>query len=309
MSRAASETGIVVLDASELAPRVPGLRALEAKLRYPIADGADHFRIDHGPSYHGFFSGLGRARFVLALGDEPRASPSVLGSLALVDRDAGRGSRRLRTLYLGDYKIAPEHRGRGIGQRLSRAAAWDFLRRGGLLSHDLVYAAAMRGAKGDVTRSSRGADWMLALRKLARLVLYFEAPARLAALPPGGPAPPRGLGIDLSPGVRDEPLATTGTKDFVLESTGRPWPLVHLPASPLAWLPRPGEWLARHGKALLARGGEAVACFGLDERLHRHTSWLAGQGIRPGATCTIYAAGAWGWFRRPPWVHLATSEI
>lgn len=294
---------VVVVPASELSPHVAGLRRLESALSYPIADGADRFRIDHGERYHEFFSGLGRARFVLALGDG-----QVVGSLALVERGARRGEVKLRTLYLGDYKIAPEHRGRGIGQRLSKRAAWDFIARGGLLDHDLVYAAAMRGAKGDVTRSARGADWMHAFAPLARLLLYFEPPGQLARLE-GGPAPPRTRGLDLSPDAGEDPVATTGRKDFVLESTGRPWPLVHLPGSPARWEPRAGDYLARLGRALEARGGEAVACFALDERLEAQVDWLEARGLKPGAVCTVLAAGTWAWFRSVPWVHLASSEI
>jgi len=58
----------VHLKSDGIAPYVEGLRALERDIEYPIADGADAFRIDHGAEYHPFFSDLGDANFILGVG-------------------------------------------------------------------------------------------------------------------------------------------------------------------------------------------------------------------------------------------------
>src|SRR5207248_8774995 len=60
-------TRIIRVLAAQLGPYAASLRALEEPIRYPIADGADSFRIDHGADYHAFFSRLGEAHFLLAL--------------------------------------------------------------------------------------------------------------------------------------------------------------------------------------------------------------------------------------------------
>ena len=68
-----------------------------------------------------------------------------------------------------------------------------------------------------------------------------------------------------------------------------------------------GAYLRACGEAL--GDSQAKTCFAIDERLDARVRWLRGQGIEPGARCTVYA------MRVPPahgpvdWVHLATSEI
>jgi hypothetical protein len=298
---------LIHVQAHELAPYQEGLRRLEADIRYPIADGADAFSIDHGAHYGDFFAGLGEAHFLLAVD-----AGSVVGSLAAVGRWAGAGARRMRTLYAADFKIAAAYRGGDLARRYlyrgfvevfrpSTRRRWPWR---------IAYVAAMRGSRGDVMRTARGMfNPMRLARPAARLAVYFVDPAALAKLPDHCPPPSEG-GLDLSPDARHLPdgtISTTGVKDLRLESTGRPWHLVHLPLGPSAWRPTWGAYLSRAGAALVGTG--ATACFAIDERLTDHVDWLGAVGITPGATCTIYALFLPFTGRPHPWVHLATSEI
>ena len=87
------------------------MRALEESIRYPIADGADHFFIDHGPRYHPFFSNLGEAFFLLAL-DGERCAGAAVGVRRVVDWCG----RAVVSFYACDLKVAaPMHRGSGLG--------------------------------------------------------------------------------------------------------------------------------------------------------------------------------------------------
>jgi hypothetical protein len=188
------------------------------------------------------------------------------------------------------------------------------LRRPELRAPRVFYGAAMRGARGDVMRSARGLKGVMHLmRPIASLEVYFADPARLASLDLShAPGPPVGRGLDLSPdaprlargpGITD----TSGRKDLRLVSTGEPFPLEHLPYGPAHQPDGFGGYLRASGEALA--GSPARACFAVDERLADRIAWLRGQGIEPGARCTVYA------MRLPPargpleWVHLATSEI
>lgn len=300
---------LVHFAAHELAPYEEGLRRLEADIRYPIGDGADHFRIDHGPRYTDFFSGLGEAHFLLALaGDE------VVGTCAVVGRFAEAGGKRVATLYIADMKIAPAHRGGALARRYMYRGFVEVFRPSTRRRWPwrLAYVAAMRGTRGDVMRSARGRfNPMKLARGAARLAVYFAEPDALAALPHRGcPPPPPDEGLDLSPDAKHTPqgtMSTAGSKDLRLDSTGQPWPLVHLPLGPTAWRPTWGAYLAAVGSALAGSG--ATACFAIDERLTDHVTWLGSAGIRPGATCTIYALRLPFAPRPTPWVHLATSEI
>ena len=171
----------------------------------------------------------------------------------------------------------------------------------------LAYFAAMRGDRGDVTRSMRWHNPARLLRPAAELRVYFVEPTALQALDPAGaPATPSSKGLDLSPDAPDR-VSTRGRKDLRLASTGAPWPLVHLARGPAGWGASHGAYLKRCGAADWAPG--ELACFALDARLSREIEWLAAKGLHAGATCTIYALAWPGILRRARWFHLATSEV
>ncbi len=296
-------TRLLHVPAADLGPFVDGLRALEGSITYPVGDGADHFRIDHGPDYHPFFSDMGEAHFLVGLdGDE------VFASLAGVLRSATLGNRTIPTAYLADFKLARAYRGRGFGRQMATTCLRLLWQKPELRRWHLAYGAAMRGAEGDVTRTMRGLHPGRIMRPLASLALYFQAPETLRDLGDGPPSPdPEGL--DLSGTDSDAPLfvSTKGRKDLRLESTGTHWPLMHLPTGPQHWKDGLGGLLARASTALPAG---STACFSVDQRLQDHIVWLHNAGVEVGATCTVYALGRPGLLpRQLPWVHLSTSEI
>lgn len=308
---------VVLSESHELAPHVPQLRELERSITYPLADGAEHFFIDHGPDYHPFFSTMGRrAGFLLAYDRRTRAADGgdlLVGTFAGVLRRARVGDRLVPSLYLADYKIRASHRGTGV----ATAIVWScvaMLREPELRTPRVFYGAAMRGARGDVMRSARGTKRVMRLtRPIASLAVYFADPARLARLDlANAPGPPRGRGMDLSPDAGSLArgpgiVSTAGRKDLRLVSSGEPFPLEHLPLGPAEQAAGFGAYLRACGEAL--SGSPARACFAVDERLDDRVRWLRGQGVEAGARCTVYA------MRLPPahgaleWVHLASSEI
>jgi GNAT superfamily N-acetyltransferase len=264
---------------AELSPWVEQLKALERDVWYPIDDGKDRFVLSHGDAYHPFFSAMGQAHFVLALaGDE------VVGCVAAV-RKKVRGPRggEVAAAYLGDLKVARAWRGRGVPASLLFFALKTWSRAPFELSWRFAFGAAMRGAKGDVMRSARGVTPMKLGAAVAVLDVYFEPPARLAQLDVSTAPQLRLEGLlDLSPAEQREVVSTAGSKDYVLESSGKPWALLHLPRGPAGWGASHASYLQR---------------------------FLASQGVRPGAACTVYGLstsfGTWN----AAWVHLATSEI
>jgi hypothetical protein len=295
------------LSADGLAPFSAGLRALEASIPYPAGD--QSFTIDHGPSYHRFFSGMGAAHFVVA------STPhEVVGNVVGVRKSVSAGGRPLPALYICDLKVAASQRGRGLARRMLAFGLWRIFVTSELRQARMLFGAAMVGARGDVTRSARGATPLRLTRPWMRGALYFAAPAALAAIDPAGcPSPPSAeVGLDLSPeasGADPGIASTAGSKDLRLSPHGHPWPLVHLPRGPSAWRPTWGHYLRACGQALVAAGSVGPACFGLDERLADHQAWLAGQGLAPGAAFNIHGLDLTGAVRRASWIHLASSEI
>lgn len=306
--------------AAELGPYVDGLRAIERDQRYPIADGADFFTIDHGERYEAFFTNLGReAQFLVALDDD-----RVIGAIGGMLRQVEIRGRLVQAIYGADWKLARAYRGKGVARKMLLWGARRVFSREGRSYWRYAYVAAMRGSRGDVMRSVRGFHVGRLAHAAGVLAVYFVDPARLAALRlEGAPPPPvPGEGIDLSHAIAGpvEPpglVSTAGRKDLRLGSTGKPWPLVHLPYGPSRWSPTWGAYLRSCGEALVesSRTGTtgatpgAVACFAVDRRLTSHISWLAGQGVEPGATCSVYAFDFTLRARRAAWLHLATSEI
>lgn len=290
--------------AMELGPYVEQLRALEGGISYPIDDGRDRFVLSHGPAYHPFFSSMGDAHFVLAL-DGGR----VVGCIAAVRKTVHANGVDVSAVYLGDLKVAPSARGRGVPARLLFFALAQWLRSPRALSWRFAFGAAMRGSTGDVMRAARGVTPMKLGRSFATLNVYFAEPRQLASLSvEGAPQPPTG-GLDVSPSVKVEVMSTAGSKDFVLQSTGARWPLVHLPAGPSQWGDSHAAYLRRGGQQLVRQALPGPACFALDVRLEAERRFLEDQGVKPGAFATVYAFSTTRRVRGLPWVHFATSEI
>ncbi|MCP3144350.1 GNAT family N-acetyltransferase [Pyxidicoccus xibeiensis] len=300
----------VVVRPDSLGPYVERLRQLEQGILYPLADGADHFFIDHGPDYHPFFSSMGEAYFLLALRGD-----TLLGSVTGVARKAVRGRRSIDSLYICDLKVTASARGTGLARRLILQGLMHLFRIPALRRTRLLYGAAMRGARGDVMHTARGWNPLRMGRPASRLALYFVPPSRLAELDArGGPGLPPGEGLLLgpAPGRRLEGAGwctTAGSKDLQRLSTRSPWPLVHLAAPPEAWPHGWAEYLRTCGEELVARGGDALACFSVDERLVGHTEWLRSAGLAPDSVCTVYSLDLSFPVEATAWVHLPSSEI
>lgn len=208
-------------------------------------------------------------------------------------------------VYGADMKLAPDARGTGTARKMAHWAFRLIFEHPELFTWRYAYAAAMRGAKGDVMRTTRGVHPARLAGKAATLAVYFVEPECLARLSltaaPSPPDPDAGVDSSFVTTGHVEPpgmVSTAGRKDLRLRSTGEPWPLVHLPLGPTAWTPSYGHYLRACGDALASRGsgegprtsnGTPIACFALDERMDSHISWLAGQGIERGAACSVYA--------------------
>ena len=302
---------IAILEREELAERQGALRALEQSITYALdAQGQRRFCIDHGPDYGEFFARRGHARFMVVSQEQ-----QVVGTLAGCWHQASLGRRPVRALYLGDLKLAASHRGRGVARQMALYALGALYRERRLRGFELVYGAAMRGLQGDVTRSMKGLHPGRLLEPLAKLQLYFTSPDALLAMdltmcPPS----PQGQGLELS--QEDDALwrVNSPCKTLTLLPEREPWALIHLTQRPSRWPEGSlGESLKRAALGIAQAGLAGQLCFALDERLSAHQRWLRGQGLSPGAQCTIYGV----WARREPpdgprahaWAHLAPCDI
>jgi hypothetical protein len=299
-----------IVDSFELAPYIKDLRALEASMRYPIADGADHFTIDHGTHYHPFFSEMGPAKFLLLLEDG-----RVQGAMAGVWRDITIAGVPTPALYLADLKLAVHLRGKRHVLDMLWFAIKALFRRGDLGGWQVVYGAAMRGSRGDVMRAMRGALHPAGLLDFqAQTLIYFADPHALAKLPASPHTPPITQLANFSPDRHALMHDTHGHKDFQLDSTHKAWPLVHIDRGPdHAHFDNLGATLRHGAERILDTRSKAEVCFSIDINSTNQIKWLASHGIEAGATCTLYAMQVDT--RRYPrlshtsHVHIATSTI
>ena len=294
-----------VLHPEQLAPYVAELRALEQGIQYPIDNGADAFFIDHGPLYHPFFSGMGKARFVLFF-DEGR----VTGSIAGVWKEVGLGTKSYMGLYAADLKIHPQYRGQNLVPRLLWRLFFRWTYTADFQGWDCVYFAAMQGEKGGVPKSFRSKMHLGKITKpVAEFFVYFVAPEQLKGSATAPPKHPFETCLRLSASQEELLHSTNGRKDFVLQSTRAPWNIIHLGAigsDPEAFAQR----LANAGATLRADNPNALLCFAVDSRRQNLIHWLSLQGITTETRCVV---GSVSFFcpslHRAEWADISTAEI
>ena len=296
---------VLHLTPSQLAPWAPKLAALEREVPYPVDICSERFVLRHGPQYHEFFSSMGDAHFLLAVhGDE------LIGCIVAVLKPVRTPGGDVPAVYFGDLKVADAWRGRLVPARLMFTAVSEWARSPRRHAWRFAFGAAMRSAKGDVMRAARGPSLLRLGAPFATFDVYHVAPERLTALDTSvAPSTQTGAGVDLSPSVTQDVVSTCGSKDFVHESTGRRWPLVHLPTGPTAWGASHADYLVRSAKHLVASDEPGPACFALDRRLVAEREFLARRDISASATYTVYAFSTSHRTRRAAWAHLATCEI
>lgn len=179
-----SDVRFQVLSPSDLAPWARSLRELERAITYPIDDGRDHFYIDHGADYHSFYSQMGAPCYFLVatVRDQP------VGLMAgVVKRVVGPSGDERRALYAGDLKVAAPYRGTGLVAAMMRWVLLALARDRDLRRWDFAFGAAMRGARGDVTRTTSGAHPLKLMRAISRQSLWFVTPQQLISLRGEGP--------------------------------------------------------------------------------------------------------------------------
>ncbi|MFG0319719.1 MAG: hypothetical protein ACF8XB_20780 [Planctomycetota bacterium JB042] len=240
-------------------PRVaPLLRRLERGIRYPL--GADRFEIDHGDDPFRFFRRLGEARTFAAFEDGRLAGVLTAVLRSIPTRDGGRRDAH----YLCDLKAAPGRRGARVLRPLAEAFE----------AHAPpdapAYGVSMNAADGS-NRLVRLAPRLFdGVRAAAALRLYsLDAPDATVAAP---------LLADRF-GRPPTWASLAGVKEIVLESTGRPMPLLHAQVGPLA---------ADGGRSAPVEGASHMFCHLAGDPLEAR---LRDAGLVPSAGATVLARG------------------
>jgi GNAT superfamily N-acetyltransferase len=240
---------------------------LEKIASYPL--GNDFFKIDHGSSYFAFFERLGSLHYFAML-DRERVVAVAAGIIRSVP---------LRAWYLCDLKVHPDYRGRHIPVRmLSKAFFPNYIkcRRG--------YAISMNpgdGSPNRVIRMLKRFRW--ASSNLGPMLELFSLDAEAAVKWRDQIEHYRGPTSFLS---------LKGKKDLILESTGRPAPILHYQFGPCA----------EQGQLAPGVGSQHLLCSPCDDGL---ALALKNGGVLPIATASILHHR----MQRVDWRFVLTSDI
>jgi GNAT superfamily N-acetyltransferase len=258
-------------DRSDFQVRVAGL---EKGVSYPL--GTDRFEIDHGEDYFAFFDRLGTLTYLAAL-DGDRVVAVLAGMLRRIP--AAPGKRLRRVWYSGDLKVDPDYRGQRIPWKMLLHA---FPRKYPICSRG--YAISMNPGDGSENRVVRllSTFWVAPTRVATTLHLYSLDAESMRGLAPI---------LESSRGPLSY-LSLAGKKDIVLESTGKPMPLLHVQFGPCAesGIPWPID------------GSVHMFCVPAGDPVE---SDLSAQGHVPSATATVLAHRMKRW----DWRFILTSDI
>lgn len=266
--------GLIRIRREQLPRYQEKLRELEQLADYPIGD--DRFVIDHGPDYLRFFERLGEV-FYFAQQDGDHLAAVACSMLRRVPYRQGETPQKC--WYGADVKVHPDYR----NQRIPLSIAYK-----------VFIPLAMRCLRGYVVSMNPGDGSPNRIVKLAKafewtpvdvsgiLRLYSLDADRMAALTPV---------VERHRGPISY-LSLAGIKDIVLQSTGRPMPLLHV------------QWghCAEAGRPEPVPGSVHMFSALEDDPLAHE---MAERGVEPSATATVISSG----MRRSDFRFILTSDI
>jgi len=247
--------------------------ALEAGVEYPLGD--DHFEICHGENYYAFFDRLGSLNPFIALsGNDVIAMGS--GILRSIPRQ--RNADQEAVWYICDLKVRSDHRKKHLPWRLFAHA---FPRKYPKCSRGYGISMNPPGEQVNPVVSIASHFNLISIRTQQLWLYSLNATEMIRA--------EKTLCDHLGPLSY---LSVANTKDIVLKSTGKSWPLLHVQHGPCA----------QHGARTPIEGHVHMFCLPDNDVIHHS---LAESGWMPSATATIISHRMANW----DWRFILTSDI
>lgn len=185
------------------------LRALEAKISYPLGD--DRFTIDHGDDYFAFFDRLGEVHFFGALADDTLVAVGcgILREVPRADRKATQ-----RVWYLCDLKADSAHKGGNFAARMLAKGIFP-----GILRSRKAYLISMNPpCKPNKLVRLVNKNKFVRFEASTQLLIYSLEFSSMNLIRPTLEA--------LLGSVKY--LSLEGIKDLKMHSTGKRYPLLHM---------------------------------------------------------------------------------
>ena len=272
-----------ILNKDQIKIYISEFREIEKSIEYPLEDGGNTFRIDHGSAYHPFFSQQGHKSRFIAI----KNNNKVVGTLAVVWKTIKITNKNYTAIYFSDLKLDFKFRKKGIIHKLF----WHLLKRWPFKKDfkgwDLAYYCAM-------LRDGKGVEKSFSILNPARLAsatamfnIYMVEPEKIGLLKwEENPAKNIKKFINLSSERNELVFWNDGKKDIISKQNESIMPLGHL--HPQFFI---NKYSSAHENAIneICNRDNALACFAIDSRDKQKIEWLISNNISTETKCRIFS--------------------
>ena len=268
-----------ICDENSVLSYIEDLKSIEKKILYPLENGNESFRIDHGDKYTPFFTNQGyKTRFLII-----KDNDLVIGGLVGVWKKTTLNKDSLNILYIADLKLKKEYRGNGIIKKclLYLFIRWPFSQ--GLQGWDFIYFCAMQKDNVGVEKAFKG----LHLGKLSNLstefVIYMIKPEVLKRLP--AKFFKKNKKINLSEKRKEDVLWNDKVKEIILTKNNESLSLGHI--NPDVFSRGDGGRIKKIIK-ILEKRKNSLACFAIDTKEKDQINIMEEIGIKKNTFCKLF---------------------
>jgi len=270
-----------ICDENSVLSYVEDLKSIEKKILYPLENGNESFRIDHGDKYTPFFTNQGyKSRFLII-----KESDTVIGGLVGVWKKTTLNKNKLNILYIADLKLKKEYRGNGIIKKslLYLFIRWPFNQ--GLRGWDFIYFCAMQKNNFGVEKAFKG----LHLGRLSKLrtefVIYMIEPEVLKRLPSKFFKKNKNKRINLSEKRKEAVLWNDNIKEITLTKSNESLSLGHI--NPDILIGGNEKKIKKIIKTIEKRKN-SLACFAIDIKQKDRIDIMEEIGIKKETFCKLF---------------------
>ena len=271
-----------VCDEEGLSKYVQSLKKIEVNILYPLENGADSFRINHGKLYAPFFTNQGyKTRFLII-----KDSQKVIGGIVGIWKNITISKKTNKLLYVADLKLEKNYRGRGV---IKRTLFYLFIRwpfREDFQGWDLMYFCAMQRQEIGVDQTFKGLHLGKLANPIAEFFIYMVDPnlftnhnfSKLEHKPKKH--------INFSQDRKQNVLWNDGIKDIISNKSDRKIQLGHL--NPEIFIKLNKNKFDDAIEEIKERIG-SLACFAIDTKEQEKLDWLKKMGLKSNTKCKIFS--------------------
>ena len=270
-----------IFDENSVLQYVADLKKIEKDILYPLNNGSESFRINHGDNYTPFFTNQGyKTRFLII-----KDSNSVIGGLVGVWKKATLNKDKLNILYVADLKLKKEYRGNGVIKKglFYLFFKWPFNQ--SLQGWDFIYFCAMQKKNRGVEKTFKGLHLGRLSSSITEFVIYMVEPEELKKLPVEFFKKNKNNKINLSKKRGEGVLWNNNIKEIILTKSNESLSLGHI--NPDVFSGGDERKIKKIIKTIKKRKN-SLACFAIDTKQKEKVNIMAQVGIKKETFCKLF---------------------